>query len=91
MTGSDRKSARCCTRQPPGTLARALEHLADQEKRDREALPPAVTAIYASDDDLEAMRERVEPVREELRAHPETGRLLERLEALVRETAGSAP
>ena len=69
-----------------GTLARALEHLADQERRDREALPPAVTAIYASDSDLAAIRERVEPVREELRAHPETGRFLERLEALANGT-----
>lgn len=73
-----------------GTLARALEHLADQEQRDRDALPPAVTAIYASDDDLEAMHERVEPVREELRAHPETRLFLERIEALVLETEGSA-
>jgi TRAP-type C4-dicarboxylate transport system substrate-binding protein len=69
-----------------GTLARALEHLADQERRDREALPPEVTAIYAEDADLKAMHERVESVREELRALPETGRFLERLEALVLDT-----
>jgi TRAP-type transport system periplasmic protein len=66
------------------TLARALERLADQEQRDREALPASVTAIYAEDDDLEAMRERVEPVREELRALSETAPFLERLEALAR-------
>jgi TRAP-type C4-dicarboxylate transport system substrate-binding protein len=65
------------------TLARALDRLADQERRDREALPPDVTAIYASDDELTALRKRVEPVREELRAHPETGRFLERLETLA--------
>ncbi len=65
------------------TLARALDRLADQDRRDREALPPDVTAIYAPDDELIALRERVEPVREELRIHPETGRLLERLETLA--------
>jgi TRAP-type C4-dicarboxylate transport system substrate-binding protein len=66
-----------------GTLARALDHLADQEQRDHDALPPEVTAIYAADDELAAMRERVEPVREELRADPETGPFLARLEALA--------
>lgn len=65
------------------TLARALDRLADQERRDHEALPPGVTAIYASDDELAALRKRVEPVREALRAHPETGRFLERLETLA--------
>jgi TRAP-type C4-dicarboxylate transport system substrate-binding protein len=65
------------------TLARALDRLADQERRDREALPPDVTAIYAADDELTAVRERLEPVREELRAHPETGPFLERLEMLA--------
>ena len=65
------------------TLARALDRLADQERRDHEALPPTVTAIYASDDDLSALRERVEPVREELRGHAETGRFLERIETLA--------
>ena len=65
------------------TLARALDRLADQERRDREALPPDVTAIYAADDELIALRERVEPVREQLRIHPETGRYLERLETLA--------
>jgi hypothetical protein len=42
-----------------------------------------VTAIYAADDEVIALRKRVEPVREELRAHPETGRFLERLETLA--------
>jgi TRAP-type C4-dicarboxylate transport system substrate-binding protein len=65
------------------TLARALDHLADQERRDQEALPPDVTAIYATDDEVTALRKRVEPVREELRAHPETGRFLELLETLA--------
>jgi TRAP-type C4-dicarboxylate transport system substrate-binding protein len=65
------------------TLARALDRLADQERRDHEGLPPGVTAIYAADDEVIALRKRVEPVREELRAHPETGRFLERLETLA--------
>jgi TRAP-type C4-dicarboxylate transport system substrate-binding protein len=65
------------------TLARALDRLADQEQRDRDALPADVTAIYASEDELAALRERVAPVREELRSHPETGRFLERLETLA--------
>ena len=65
------------------TLARALERLADQERRDYEELPSDVTAIYAADDELVALQERVEPVREELRAHPETGHFLERLELLA--------
>ena len=65
------------------TLARALERLVDQAQRDREALPPDVTAIYADDEELIALRESLEPVREELRAHPETGRFLERLETLA--------
>ena len=65
------------------TLARALERLVDQEQRDREALPPGVTPIYADDDELEAIRKRVSPVREELRANPETGSFLERIEAIA--------
>ena len=65
------------------TLSRALDRLVDQERRDYEALPPDVTAIYAGDDELSALRERVEPVREELRTHPETGPFLDRLETLA--------
>ena len=65
------------------TLERTLERLADQEQRDREALPPDVTPIYAEEDELAAIRERVVPVREELRANPETGRFLERIELLA--------
>ncbi len=72
------------------TLARALDRLVDQARRDHEALPPDVTAIYAADDELLAIRERVEPVREELRAHSETGRFLERLEMLAGQTAVGA-
>ena len=68
------------------TLSRALEQLADQELRDREAVPPDVTAVYADDEQVVAMRRRVEPVREELRSHPEAGHFLERLEAIVDRT-----
>jgi predicted transcriptional regulator len=69
------------------TLTRALDRLADQEQRDREAVPPQVTAIYAEDDEVAAIRERLAPVREELRRHPETGGLLERLERLAASVA----
>lgn len=69
------------------TLDRALDRLADQERRDREALPPEVTAVYADDAELEAMRERVDPVREELRNHPETAHFLERIGMLIGATA----
>lgn len=69
------------------TLTRALDHLADQDQRDREALPAEVTPIYADDNDLAAIRTCVSPVREELRADPEAGRFLERLEALTNEVA----
>ena len=65
------------------TLNRSLELLVDQEERDREAVPPDVTAIHADEDQLTALREQVEPVREELRAHPETGHFLERLETFA--------
>jgi TRAP-type C4-dicarboxylate transport system substrate-binding protein len=65
------------------TLRRALSRLADQERRDQEALPPSVTPIYAHDDDVIALRERVEPVREELRRNPKTRHVLERLEVLA--------
>lgn len=65
------------------TLARTLDRLADQAQRDRDALPPDVTPVYAEDADVQAIRERVEPVRKELRADPETGRFLERIEQLA--------
>ena len=65
------------------TLMRALDHLTDQERRDHEALPPDVTAIYASDEEVSALRERVESVREELRADAEAGHFLARLESLA--------
>jgi TRAP-type C4-dicarboxylate transport system substrate-binding protein len=65
------------------TLDRALDRLADQERRDRDALPPDVTPIYAEDAELEAIRERVEPVREELRTHPETAPFLARITTLI--------
>jgi TRAP-type C4-dicarboxylate transport system substrate-binding protein len=65
------------------TLTRALDRLVDQAQRDRDALPPEVTPIYADDDALEAIRERVKPVLEELRTHPETGRFLDRIERLA--------
>jgi TRAP-type C4-dicarboxylate transport system substrate-binding protein len=65
------------------TLARALDRLADQEQRDRDGLPPNVTPIYADDHQLAQIRESVEPVREELRALPETRPILQRLEALA--------
>jgi TRAP-type C4-dicarboxylate transport system substrate-binding protein len=72
------------------TLDRALGQLADQGRRDREAVPPDVTAVYADDEQVAAMRRQVEPVREELRSHPETGRFLERIEAIAGR-AGAAP
>jgi hypothetical protein len=65
------------------TLMRALDHLTDQERRDHEALPADVTAIYASDEEVSALRERVESVREELRADAEAGHFLARLESLA--------
>jgi TRAP-type C4-dicarboxylate transport system substrate-binding protein len=65
------------------TLVRALDHLTDQEQRDLDALPPTVTAIYADDEQVAALRQRLEPVREELRADPATGPFLERLETIV--------
>jgi TRAP-type C4-dicarboxylate transport system substrate-binding protein len=68
------------------TLERALDRLADQEQRDRAALPSEVTPVYAEDEDVVAIRERVEPVREELRALPETRGFLERLELLAGRT-----
>jgi hypothetical protein len=46
-----------------------------------------VTPIYADDSDLEAIRARVLPVREELRADPEAGRFLEHLELLANPVA----
>lgn len=66
-----------------GTLARSLDRLPDQSRRDREAVPPQVTPIYADDHEVIALRERLAPVREELRRNPETGLLLERLEQLA--------
>jgi TRAP-type C4-dicarboxylate transport system substrate-binding protein len=69
------------------TLTRALDRLADQERRDVEAVPEGVTPVYADDDQVVAIRERVAPVREELRAHPETGRFLERIELLAGQVA----
>jgi TRAP-type C4-dicarboxylate transport system substrate-binding protein len=65
------------------TLARALDRLADQAQRDREALPRDVTPIYADDAALEAIRKRVEPVRDELRTNPETSSFLQRIELLA--------
>jgi TRAP-type C4-dicarboxylate transport system substrate-binding protein len=65
------------------TLERALDRLADQERRDFEALPPDVTPIYAGDDELSEIRKAVEPVRAELQADPETSRFLERIELLA--------
>jgi TRAP-type C4-dicarboxylate transport system substrate-binding protein len=65
------------------TLVRALDHLDDQEQRDLDALPPTVTPIYADDDQVAALRQRLEPVREELRTDPATGHFLERLETIV--------
>jgi TRAP-type C4-dicarboxylate transport system substrate-binding protein len=71
------------------TLSRALEHLADQETRDWESIPPEVTAVYADEDQVAALRLQVEPVREELRSYPETGHFLERLEGIA-ERAGAS-
>jgi TRAP-type C4-dicarboxylate transport system substrate-binding protein len=65
------------------TLARALDRLVDQEQRDREAVPPEVTPVYADDDELIKIRESTASVREGLRADPETRPFLERLEVLA--------
>lgn len=72
------------------TLRRALERLADQERRDWDALPTAVTPIYANDRDIDSLRECVEPIREELRANPTTSHFLERLES-IRGPTGKEP
>jgi TRAP-type C4-dicarboxylate transport system substrate-binding protein len=65
------------------TLARALEHLDTQAQRDTDAMPSAVTPIYATEDQLAGLRERVEPVWEELRTHAETGTYLDRVTAII--------
>jgi TRAP-type C4-dicarboxylate transport system substrate-binding protein len=70
------------------TLARALEHLRDQDERDRQALPAAVNPILAGEDQVAGVRAKVEPAHEELRAHPETRDLFARLVDVV---AGSSP
>jgi hypothetical protein len=49
-----------------------------------------VTAIHADEDQIRALRERVEPVRDELRAHPETGHFLARLETFAAADAAIA-
>jgi TRAP-type C4-dicarboxylate transport system substrate-binding protein len=64
------------------TLARALDHLENQEQRDLDAVPDGVNSIFADEDDLVAMRELVEPVHTSLRKHPETGAFLSRLETI---------
>lgn len=65
------------------TLDRALDHLVDQEERDRRLLPASVTPVLADDDQRRELRERVEPVYAELREHPETGAFLERVETIA--------
>jgi TRAP-type C4-dicarboxylate transport system substrate-binding protein len=67
------------------TLERGLAHLAGQERLDREALSGRadLNVVHATEGQLAALRERLEPVYEDLRRHPETGRGLQRLEALV--------
>jgi TRAP-type C4-dicarboxylate transport system substrate-binding protein len=65
------------------TLDRALAFLADQRERDRELLPPTVTPVYAGEERVKELRDRVEPVYRELREHPETGSFLARIEAIA--------
>lgn len=72
------------------TLTRSVDLLVSQEERDRDAVPPEVTAIHADEDQIRALRERVEPVRDELRAHPETGHFLARLETFAAADAAIA-
>lgn len=65
------------------TLARSLENLREQEQRDLDNMTPRINPIYASDDQVAGIRDRVEPVYGELRRHPETGPYMERIEAIV--------
>jgi TRAP-type C4-dicarboxylate transport system substrate-binding protein len=69
------------------TLTRALDELQDRERLDREELPAGVNVVVASDDQLRRLRERVEPVYENLRADPATRPGLERIEAIVARAA----
>ena len=68
------------------TLTRALDELEHQEERDRDELPARVNVVLASDEQLGALRDRVEPVYEELRADPATRNGLERVERIVAAT-----
>ena len=65
------------------TLSRSLEHLRDQEQRDLDALPASVNPIYASDEQVADLRERVEPAYEDLRRHPDTRSFMARLETIA--------
>ena len=65
------------------TLERAVEHLRDQRERDRQSLPEAVNPILASPEQVAALREKIEPAHEDLRRHPDTRVLFERLQRLV--------
>lgn len=65
------------------TLARALEHLRDQAERDWSAIPPSVNPIMAAPEDVAGVRDKVEPVHEDLRRHPETSAFYRRLVTLV--------
>jgi TRAP-type C4-dicarboxylate transport system substrate-binding protein len=73
------------------TLERAVEHLRDQRERDRRALPDAVNAILASPEQVEALREKVEPAHEDLRRHPDSRAFFDRLQRIVEETMAPVP
>ncbi|HXH97499.1 MAG TPA: hypothetical protein VNH40_09850, partial [Gaiellaceae bacterium] len=65
------------------TLERALEHLTDQDQRDLAAIPEKVNPVFATDEQLAAMRDCVEPAYDDLRRHRDAGAFLERLEGIV--------
>lgn len=71
------------------TLDRALKHLDDQEQRDHDAMPTDVNPIIATDEQVAAIRERVEPVYEGLRSHPDTSAYMPRVEAIAARSVGS--
>jgi hypothetical protein len=73
------------------TLERAVEHLPDRRERDRRALPDAVKAILATPEQVEALREKVEPAHEYLRRHPDSRSFFDRLQRIVEETMAPMP
>jgi TRAP-type C4-dicarboxylate transport system substrate-binding protein len=73
------------------TLQHALTELEHQDERDREELPASVNMVLATDEQLRVLRERVEPVYDELRADVTTRSGLERIERIVAATRTPLP